>query len=104
MLQFTMPQRRCAHYQGAVGNRFRERLEFLGIPKNLLSVHGGTRFLIGNIIGIDKPQMLEAEVGHGSRASADVQGVSRGTKATRPIVCEISADHPRSAYPLNPSR
>src|SRR5260370_39121818 len=87
MLQFTMPERCGAHYQSAVGNRVGECLEFLGVPKNFLSVHGGTRFLIGNIVWIDESQVLEAEVGHGSRGRADVQRVSAANQNRSPIVC-----------------
>jgi hypothetical protein len=76
MLRAAAPQGGGADDEGAVGDGFRDGLEFFGAGQEGRRAHRGTGFAKGKFVGVDYAKVEEAEVTHGAGGSADVERVA----------------------------
>ena len=80
MLRFAAAEGGGADDEGAVGNRFGDRLKLFGAGEQRRGTDGGTGFAEGQLVRIDDAKMKEAEIAHGAGGGADVERVARGNE------------------------
>src|SRR5260370_28064412 len=64
----------------AILDGFGEGLELFGAGEQRRGADRGTRLAKSQLVGVNHAKMEEAEVTHGARGSADIEGIARGDK------------------------
>lgn len=77
MLQLPVSNCRGSHDERAIGNGFGHGFVMLRACEDCGSAYGGARVAKRGFVRLHHAQMPDAEIAHGARGRADVQGIAR---------------------------